>query len=62
MLARASKGQWNDTGRVFIPLDFVTDMPASEFKTGESAISQTLRGNPTSAIRFQHPLPQSERR
>ena len=61
MLARASKGQWNDTGRVFIPLDFVTDKPASEFETGESAISQTLRENPISAIRFQHPRPQSER-
>ena len=45
----------------FIPLDFITDKPASEFETGESAISQTLRGNPISAIRFQHPRPQSER-
>ena len=66
MLARASQGQWDVSGRCFIPLDFVTDMPAVEFETGAQRgignVTVTLRGNSISAIRFQHPWPQTERR
>ena len=66
MLARASQGRWDVSGRVFIPLDFVTDMPALEFETGAQRgignVTVTLRGNSISAIRFQHPWPQTERR
>ena len=49
MLARASQGRWDVSGRVFIPLDFVTDMPALEFETGAQRgignVTVTLRGN-----------------
>ena len=66
MLGRATKGRWDESGRIFIPLDFVSDMPAMDFDTGEQRgignVTVTLRGNSIAAIRFQHPWPQTERR
>ena len=66
MLARANRGRWDRSGRTFVPLDFVRDLPAMAFDTGEHRgignITVHLRGNSISEIRFEHPWPQTERR
>jgi hypothetical protein len=65
MLVRANKRRFDDSGRIFVPLDFVSDMPAMDLDTGEQRgignVTLTLQGNSIAAIRFLHPWPQTER-
>jgi hypothetical protein len=66
MLGSANRGQWGESGRIFIPLDFVSDMPAMDFDTREQHgignVTGTRRGNSVATIRFQSPCPLTERR